>query len=49
MSKLSSSTSTNLKKLNKSFEQFTIEIFENRKVLKNNCIMKVDEIDFNSN
>ncbi|CAD8057581.1 unnamed protein product [Paramecium sonneborni] len=44
--KLSLSTSTQLKKFNQSFEQFKIEIIENNKVLKNNSIMKVDEVDF---
>ncbi|CAK56286.1 unnamed protein product (macronuclear) [Paramecium tetraurelia] len=49
MSRLSMSTSTHLKKLNVDLEQFTIEIFENKKVLKNKILMKVDEIDEISN
>ncbi|CAD8150270.1 unnamed protein product [Paramecium pentaurelia] len=48
ISRLSMSTSTHLKRLNINFEQFTIEIFENKKVLKNKIIMKVDEIDLKS-
>lgn len=36
-----------IKKLNKDFEEFHIDVFNNRKILKNddNFILKVDEID----
>ena len=48
LSKLSLSSSTNVKHLNMSFEEFKVEIFQNRKVLKteNDSVLKVDEIDF---
>ncbi|CAK66000.1 unnamed protein product (macronuclear) [Paramecium tetraurelia] len=39
---------SNVKKLNKNFEEFHIDFFNNRKILKkdDNSILKVDEIDF---
>jgi hypothetical protein len=51
LSKLSLSSSTNVKRLNMSFEEFKVEIFQNRKVLKteNDNVLKVDEIDFQFN
>lgn len=51
LSKLSLSSSTNVKRLNMSFEEFKVEIFQNRKVLRteNDNVLKVDEIDFQFN
>ncbi|CAD8058588.1 unnamed protein product [Paramecium sonneborni] len=49
LQKLSLSSSTNLKQMNRSFDSFTIEILGNVKVIKNNQILRVDEIDITNN
>ncbi|CAD8141015.1 unnamed protein product [Paramecium octaurelia] len=49
LQKLSLSSSTNLKQMTKSFDSFTIEVLGNTKVVKNNQILKVDEIDNTNN
>ncbi|CAD8048995.1 unnamed protein product [Paramecium primaurelia] len=49
LQKLSLSSSTNLKLMTKTFDSFTIEILGNTKVVKNNQILKVDEIDNTNN